>query len=284
MLCGKWVQTTHLPTPLGVIFHNTDLNHAGYSLGRSSVPLCEGVDESAERICFLRQRKNFIWEKRDFNVKSKAVLDYIENVVLFGRENEKSCEEVMENLPNNFVLYNIWCFKLSRWHLGTMNREEACVYGTGYATGHMDEATKGSYLFDTKDECCAAYSEACQSDVESNEQNQNISFGEMALFHAYRKNSRQDEASSPAKDADAATKKDKNREKKEWKARRKQRKAQMESGEKDRRSSARYALPLQNDQEVSSEKVADRATLFKTSEQKKKERRARRKKRNRNRE
>jgi len=69
---GKWVQTRHGPTPLGVIFHNTNLQHAflclssthtvGYLLNRSSVPMCEGVNEGAEQQCFMKQRKKFIWE------------------------------------------------------------------------------------------------------------------------------------------------------------------------------------------------------------------------------
>ena len=52
---GKWVQTKNGPTPLGVIFHNTNLNHVGFSLDRGSVPLCRGVPEKAElhRSCFL---------------------------------------------------------------------------------------------------------------------------------------------------------------------------------------------------------------------------------------
>merc|ERR1712086_170031 len=183
---GKWVQTTHVPTPLGGIFHNTDLNHAGYSLDNSSVPLCEDVDEYAERRhCFLRQRKKFIWENRNFNVESKAVLDYIENVVLFGQEKERTCKEVKNNLPKNFVLYNVWCSKPYRWHLATSNGKKACVYGTSYPIDITNEATKGSLLFDTNDKCCSTFPESCRVEAESNAGNRTNFTGEMVLFHDY---------------------------------------------------------------------------------------------------
>ena len=100
------MQTTHGPTPLGIIFHNTDLNHVGYSLDRSSVPLCEGVDEEDLQRCFLKKRKNFIWENRDFTVESDVVLRYIEKFVLFGRDRQKTCEELKDQLDQRFVLYN----------------------------------------------------------------------------------------------------------------------------------------------------------------------------------
>jgi len=227
---GKWVQTTHMPTPLGVIFHNTDLNHVGYSLDRSSVPLCEGVDEKEEQTCFLRQRKKFIWENRDFNVESQVVLDYIEHVVLFSREKERTCDEVKEGLPEKFVHYNVWCSKSNRWHLGSPNGEKACVYGTGYTIEHMDEATHGSLLFDGRGECCAAYPGACRAEAESNEENQKISFEGMVLFHGYREHSRGDETVSRAKEV--ALEKVKRREKKERKARRKEKRHEWRVTEK----------------------------------------------------
>lgn len=275
---GKWVQTTHLPTPLGVIFHNTDLNHAGYSLDRSSVPLCEDVDESEERTCFMRQRKKFIWENRNFNLASKAVLDYIKNVVLFGREKKRTCKEVKENLPQNFVLYNIWCFKANCWHLGLSNGEEACVYGTGYLDD-MDEATKGSLLFDTKDKCCAAFPKACLTESESKEENGKSSQGEMVLFHDYRKISSRDEAVSRAEVA--ALQKVKDMEKKKRQARRKEQKARNDNNRNDGRSSVENkVVPLHSNRKGSSQEVTNVVAISVESEQEKKERRARRKMRN----
>eukprot|EP00571_Detonula_confervacea_P004960 CAMPEP_0172322110 /NCGR_PEP_ID=MMETSP1058-20130122/45032_1 /TAXON_ID=83371 /ORGANISM="Detonula confervacea, Strain CCMP 353" /LENGTH=811 /DNA_ID=CAMNT_0013037759 /DNA_START=151 /DNA_END=2583 /DNA_ORIENTATION=+ len=162
---GKWVQTTNGPTPLGVIFHNTDLNHLGYSLDRSSVPLCEGVNEEAEQLCFLKQRKKFIWENRDFMVESKAVLQYIEQFVLYGRDIERTCDELKDQLDGRFVMYNIWCAKPKYWYPGFSEGEKACIYGVGYPIDHIDPIKKDIYLFDSRDDCCAAYQQACPAET-----------------------------------------------------------------------------------------------------------------------
>ena len=107
---GKWVQTTHTTTPLGVIFHNTDLNHLGYSLDRDSVPLCDGVEEAELHTCFMKSRKKFIWENRDFNVEPRAVLKYVEKFVLRNtQEKTQPCEEMEVGLGDRFVLYNVHC-------------------------------------------------------------------------------------------------------------------------------------------------------------------------------
>lgn len=107
---GKWVQTTHTTTPLGVIFHNTDLNHLGYSLDRDSVPLCKGVEEAELQVCFMKSRKKFLWESRDFNVDPRAVLDYIGKFVLRNTQQKtQPCEEMEVSLGDRFVLYNVHC-------------------------------------------------------------------------------------------------------------------------------------------------------------------------------
>ena len=57
-LWGAWVATIHCPTPLGIIFSKTQLNHVGYPLDRESVPLCTHVDRSdevAERLCLMNK-------------------------------------------------------------------------------------------------------------------------------------------------------------------------------------------------------------------------------------
>lgn len=53
---GGWVASTNAPTPLVVIYHNTDVNHYGYALGRNSTPLCSNVhmtDKDATKECLL---------------------------------------------------------------------------------------------------------------------------------------------------------------------------------------------------------------------------------------
>ena len=111
---GHWVTRRNAPTPLGIIYHNTDLNHAGFSLNRSSTDLCVGVGDVGsedEKECFLKQRKIFIWDNRDFSVEPEVVIQYVENLVLFMRDDEmgKLCSEVTDRLDERFVLYNVWC-------------------------------------------------------------------------------------------------------------------------------------------------------------------------------
>ncbi|KAL7542693.1 hypothetical protein ACHAXR_012002 [Thalassiosira sp. AJA248-18] len=187
---GKWVQTTNGPTPLGVIFHNTDLNHLGYSLDRSSVPLCEGVSEEELQSCFMRKRKRFIWENRDFVMESQAILQYIEQFVLFGREKERSCEEMAGQLDKRFVMYNIWCSKPKYWFPGySSDGEKACLYGSDYPVDHTEKFKKDSFLFGSKEDCCTAFSVACQGAPPQEEVQPSSG---LSLFHIYHESSKKE--------------------------------------------------------------------------------------------
>lgn len=91
---GGWVAMTEAPTPLGVIFHNTDLNHFGYPLGKESCsPLCIGLDV------------------RDFNVSVEVTADFLSGFVLkVGKNNTMTCDEMKNEAERtNFVLYNAFC-------------------------------------------------------------------------------------------------------------------------------------------------------------------------------
>ena len=73
---GDWVATTSAPTPVGEMFHNTDLNHLGYSLDRDSVPLCKHVIEEDEKECFRaeqREKKNFLWNGRSSQMSLQSL-------------------------------------------------------------------------------------------------------------------------------------------------------------------------------------------------------------------
>ena len=278
----------------------------GYSLDRSSVPLCEGVDESAERTCFMRQRKKFIWENRDFNVPSKAVLDYIRNVVLSGRKKERTCREMQKQLPPKFVLYNVWCSEVNHWHLRSSNGEKACVYGTGYQNRTI-EKTEDSRRFNTKGKCCTAFPEACREASESKEEESDSSPSKMVLFHDYHKFSSSDEAASQAELAAFLKLKDKERkkrqarkkerkaqndvnknnrmsstekrEKKKRQARKKEQKAQNDISKSDGRSSVENnIMPIDNDRDGFSQEVASSTALLSKSKEKKEERNARKRK------
>ncbi|EJK71288.1 hypothetical protein THAOC_07296 [Thalassiosira oceanica] len=113
-LFGDWVRTKSKPTPLGVIFHNTELQHLGYPLGRKSVPLCLDVDpddQEAERNCFMNETngniEKFRWDERDFNVRAEIVTDFISSFLLVS---ELSCSEMQARASSqNYVLYNAYC-------------------------------------------------------------------------------------------------------------------------------------------------------------------------------
>ena len=126
---GDWVSTTHCPTPIGVIFSKSQLNHLGYPLDRESVPLCRHVDrsdEEGEKACFLNKTSHiqgdkiggksstigqFKWDVRNFIVATNVIEDFI----LYVLQNEKRssailCEDMQKRAEeHNFVLYNAYC-------------------------------------------------------------------------------------------------------------------------------------------------------------------------------
>jgi hypothetical protein len=110
---GGWVASTGAPTPLGIIFHNTDINHYGYSLGRESTPLCSHVDTSDEngtRLCLTNEENEgkFNWNVRDFIVPVNVVTNFL-SIVLQQGENATCAEMKSGAERGNFVLYNAFC-------------------------------------------------------------------------------------------------------------------------------------------------------------------------------
>ena len=107
--------TTRCPTPLGIIFSKTVLNHIGYPLDRESVPLCLEIDrsdEEAERHCLMNETSKVInkfrWADRDFNVKPRVIEDFILSFLL--KENNELCHDVEKRAnETNFVVYNAFC-------------------------------------------------------------------------------------------------------------------------------------------------------------------------------
>ena len=107
---GTWVATTHTPTPLGVIFHNTELNHLGYALDRESVPLCKhGYSNETEEIdCFRRNNFLFIWDRRDFVVRPDIITRFVSSFLFHN--STTNCDEMQKHATeNDFVLYNAYC-------------------------------------------------------------------------------------------------------------------------------------------------------------------------------
>jgi len=106
---GKWVAKTNAPTPVGVMFHNTDLNHIGYALDRDSVPLCKHVNKTEETECFQAEdwKLAFRWDRRDFEVDSNVVTNLVSSFLL---RNNTNCDSMKTRATeNDFVLYNAYC-------------------------------------------------------------------------------------------------------------------------------------------------------------------------------
>jgi hypothetical protein len=107
---GAWTARTETPTPVGIMFHNTDLFHYGYKLNRSSVPLCHNTTSIHEldRECLTSKGNSdkFDWDKRDFVVDVHVVIQFIEDFVL---RDIVTCKELKAKSRNEIVLYNVWC-------------------------------------------------------------------------------------------------------------------------------------------------------------------------------
>ena len=108
---GSWVARTSSPTPLGVIFHNTELNHLGYALDRDSVPLCKHIVNKTKEIeCFRAKQehnKTFMWDRRNFEVGVDVVTKFVSSFLL---QNNAKCDSMKTRaVGNEFVLYNAYC-------------------------------------------------------------------------------------------------------------------------------------------------------------------------------
>ncbi len=110
---GGWTASTTGPTPLGEIFHNTDINHYGYPLGRESTPLCLHVDTSDEngtRSCLTNSEneQKFNWDVRDFIVPVNAIEYFLSSIMQYG--DNATCDVMRAGAEGgNFVLYNAFC-------------------------------------------------------------------------------------------------------------------------------------------------------------------------------
>ena len=105
---GGWVATTDVPTPVGIMFYNTDLNHLGYALGRASVPLCKDVKNQTElKDCLAKDDPVWRWDRRNFDVEPDVITKLISSFVL---QNSTHCESMKRSaVENDFVLYNAYC-------------------------------------------------------------------------------------------------------------------------------------------------------------------------------
>ena len=108
------------PTPVGEIFHNTDLNHLGYRLGRESVPMCEHLrwSDKGLKACLMNETNDndikFNWANRDFHISWDMISKFI-TLFLINKDKEDvlpttSCSRMYERAEeNDFVIYNTYC-------------------------------------------------------------------------------------------------------------------------------------------------------------------------------
>ncbi|KAL7546596.1 hypothetical protein ACHAWF_009928 [Thalassiosira exigua] len=140
---GDWTQTTGHPTPLGIIYDGSDLNHLGFSLGRDSTPLCQNVTNSErhrlqptatelEYCLFTTHGADFRWDNRNFVVDPRMIEAFVDTFI--SRSNAPGngknvsdggvplCREwVRDGERNNFVLYNVWCRESHEDHASLHN-------------------------------------------------------------------------------------------------------------------------------------------------------------------
>jgi hypothetical protein len=105
---GNEVQHAHKPTPLGVIYSGTDLNHVGYPLDLSSVQGLYCGEELYSKECFAKPSHR--WEVRDF-LLSWEILDDI--LTKFVVQRPTTCTEFVERAGDDYVLYNVNCVDVS---------------------------------------------------------------------------------------------------------------------------------------------------------------------------
>lgn len=104
---GRWTRWTGRPTPLGIMWDNTDLNHVGYLLDRESAPYCFNKDVESNLDCWRSER----WEKRDFQINAS----FLEKIVTtFIAEKSPThgtllCNDIQDKAGKHFVLYNVNC-------------------------------------------------------------------------------------------------------------------------------------------------------------------------------
>ena len=98
---GTWARQITNPTPLGVIWTGTDLNHVGYRLKRSSIPFCH--DKDFTETCY--EKHEFDFQKSDVIVDPDIIVDAVKRFLIPSLD---SCKD-WEDASKDYVLYNINC-------------------------------------------------------------------------------------------------------------------------------------------------------------------------------
>ena len=113
---GFWTKSVTTPTPLGIIYNNTDLNHIGYPLDIRSVSHidCTRKDVQIKQRITLSQclssrggnNGTNRWDNRDFSVPVDAVIDILNRFVV---NKPNKCSDFVRSAEDHYVLYNVNC-------------------------------------------------------------------------------------------------------------------------------------------------------------------------------
>lgn len=101
---GRWTTWASRPTPLGVLFSETDLVHVGVPLRReSSIDSCDNEDDL--RGCFRRTQNQ--WSNRQFEVDPHFVMEELVHPLIIKKK--EFCDEWLAAGGENVVFYNVPC-------------------------------------------------------------------------------------------------------------------------------------------------------------------------------
>jgi hypothetical protein len=123
VIMGHWTRTVHESTPVGVMFHRTGLNHAGYRIPIELTPYCH--HNVSDEDCW---RAN-MWDGRDFTLSPSVLTQMMD--AFFPSPYEASvghvangtaptiltnnpgpvplCSDLQARSNGTFVLYNVHC-------------------------------------------------------------------------------------------------------------------------------------------------------------------------------
>lgn len=116
----SWARKSKTHTPLGSMFHNSDLNHFGFALERRSAPLCkEYIGSKNDTTClqdlYDDDMQKVWWGNRDFYVDPVIVETFLSRFLV---DPPLACDEfwarqqmklTVDGREKAFVLYNVVC-------------------------------------------------------------------------------------------------------------------------------------------------------------------------------
>ena len=119
LVMGPWTRSITTPTPLGVIFTSTNLNHVGYRLGVRSIPQCKECWGNSTRMHKFLKEAEHRWDSRNFEVHHDIVEEAVSRFLLVGHANGVDCNSFLANAQRDnhtFILYNVLCANTSVQH------------------------------------------------------------------------------------------------------------------------------------------------------------------------